>query len=242
MRSPYLVSLFHPLNLAVLALAVAAGLCAAWWLFPLGLLVWSLMFAGVAADPSLRISHAMRSRAPVAPRFQPQFDRIERSQVAIFNSMAAARPAMQRVLQPIRAEVDRLTDQAYQLCLRMTSVETYRAVQGGTSDLESELARIEAQLGKTTDTLTRREYEESRQATRARLTALRNISTQSERVEAQLSSLAAAMDGVLAEVIRLQAMGPDLAGKSIPALVRALRDQAEQLAEFEREAAGLVVS
>ncbi len=40
MHSPTFDALLHPLNLATLALAAAAGLCAAWWLFPLGLLVW----------------------------------------------------------------------------------------------------------------------------------------------------------------------------------------------------------
>jgi hypothetical protein len=52
MRSPLLTALFHPLNLTTLAVAVAAGLCAAWWLFPLGLLVWLIMVVGVARDPA----------------------------------------------------------------------------------------------------------------------------------------------------------------------------------------------
>ena len=40
-RSPWLTALINPLNLAMLALAVAAGLCAAWWLLP-GL--WAVLY------------------------------------------------------------------------------------------------------------------------------------------------------------------------------------------------------
>src|SRR5262245_30386223 len=103
-RSPLVTALINPLNLATLGLAVAAGLCAAWWLFPAGLLVWGIMVASIALDPSLRMSAAIERRAPVAPRFQTQFDRIERAQVNIFNSIAQAQPAMRGVLQPVKTE------------------------------------------------------------------------------------------------------------------------------------------
>jgi len=54
MQPPYLDALRHPLNLAVLALAVAAGLCSAWWLFPVGLVVWGIMVVVHAHDLALR--------------------------------------------------------------------------------------------------------------------------------------------------------------------------------------------
>ena len=50
MRSPFLTALLHPLNLAVLVLSVLAGLVAAWWLFPLGLLFWLVMVTAVATS------------------------------------------------------------------------------------------------------------------------------------------------------------------------------------------------
>jgi len=54
MQCPYLDALRHPLNLAVLVLAVAAGLFSAWWLFPVGLMVWGIMVVVHANDPALR--------------------------------------------------------------------------------------------------------------------------------------------------------------------------------------------
>ena len=70
MRSPTLSALFNPLGIATLAMSVAAGLCAAWWLFPLGLVIWGVMVYGLATDPALRRLQMMQSRAPVAQRFR----------------------------------------------------------------------------------------------------------------------------------------------------------------------------
>src|SRR5215831_17412371 len=105
-RSPWLTALINPVNLAMLALAVAAGLCAAWWLFPLGLLLWVVMVLAVARDPSLVISSTMESRAPLAARFQAPFDRIERSQVSLFNTLASADPRIRASFHQVQAETD----------------------------------------------------------------------------------------------------------------------------------------
>ena len=101
MRSPFLTALFHPLNILMLALSALAGLIAAWWLFPLGLLFWLVMVIAVARDPSLRISHQLHQREPLAQRFQRYFDRIERSQVGVFNSLSSAPARTRRALQPV---------------------------------------------------------------------------------------------------------------------------------------------
>ncbi len=54
----------------MLALVIAAGLCAAWWLLPVGLILWGMMVLSIARQPALRVGHAMESRIPLAPRFQ----------------------------------------------------------------------------------------------------------------------------------------------------------------------------
>ena len=90
-RSPFLDALLNPLNLVTLALAVAAGLCATWWLFPLGLLVWGLMVLFIARDPSRRINYQADARAAaLSPRFQKLYNRIVQSQVRIFNTLNGA--------------------------------------------------------------------------------------------------------------------------------------------------------
>ncbi|MBI4630594.1 MAG: hypothetical protein HY740_02555 [Chloroflexi bacterium] len=54
MKSIYLTALTHPLHTATLALAVAAGLCAAWWLFPIGIVLWLIMVINIVRDPSTK--------------------------------------------------------------------------------------------------------------------------------------------------------------------------------------------
>ena len=90
MRSPLLTALIHPLNVAMLGLSVLAGLVAAWWLLPLGLLFWLAMVIAVSREPRLRFNYRMQSREPLAQRFQEVFGRVERCQLSVFNNLAAA--------------------------------------------------------------------------------------------------------------------------------------------------------
>jgi hypothetical protein len=43
MKSPWMSALTDRMNLATLGIAIAAGLLAAWWLLPVGLIVWAIM-------------------------------------------------------------------------------------------------------------------------------------------------------------------------------------------------------
>jgi aspartokinase len=235
-RSPLLVALLHPLNLLMVGMSVFAGLVSAWWLFPIGILLWLILVINVARSPSLRISHEMQKRAPLAQRFQRYFDRIERAQVGIFNTLSSAPPRVQRVLRPVQAEVDALTNQAYQLCQRMTTLENYRVVSQSQHDLTADLQHVDEVLETTEDALIRREYEESRHLLQERAAKLETVSNYLERVEAQLLSLTNEMDGMVAEVIRLQALGAEDAAHHVPAQVERLRSQSTELKKFLREA------
>lgn len=234
-RSPLITGLLHPLNLLLVVLSVFAGLLSAWWLFPVGLLFWLIMVINVARNPSLRISHEMRRREPLAQRFQERFDRLERSQVSIFNSVASAPPAVRRALQPVQEEIKHLIDEAYAVCRRMTTLENYRLVAQSRTDLEAELGELDAVIEKSDDTLTRQEYEESRRALQRRVEKLAVVATQLDRVEAQLVSLSNEMEGIITEVVRLQAMGAEAAGRQVPVLLEKLKAEAAQLERFERD-------
>ncbi len=239
MRSPILTALLHPLNIFMVGAAVFAGLMSAWWLFLVGLLFWAIMVFNVARDQSLRFNYEMQQRSPLAQRFQRYFDRIERSQVGIFNTLSSAPPQTRKVLEPIRQAVDTLTQDAYALCQRMTSLENYRVVSQSQTDLSTDLEHINEVIASTEDPLVRREYEESRQALQERLAKLQAVSTQLDRVEAQLMGVANEMDSIVTEVVRLQAMGPDSAKAYAPELLTRLRQEAAQLKAFEMEAAQL---
>lgn len=239
MKSPIVVALIHPLNILMAGLAVFAGLVSAWWLFPIGMLLWLVMVIAVARSPSLRMSHQLDKRAPLAQRFQKYFDRIERVQVSIFNTLSSAPNRTRRIFQPVQTEVGALTDQVHQLCQRMTTLENFRIVSQSRADLEADLKHIEETLETTTDPLVQREYKESRQSLEEKLDKVQTVSTQLDRVEAQLLSLTSEMDSLMAEIIRLQAAGPEEASNHIPRLMERLRTQSEELKHFQREAASV---
>ncbi len=237
MRSPFMAALLNPLNLAILALAVIFGLCAAWWLFPLGLIVWAVMFVLTYRNPGLQLDQQIQSRSPLAQRFQKPFDRIQRAQISLFNNLNSAQPSVRRSLQPIQDAVNQLTDKAYRLCLQMTALQNYYLVTKSSRDYEGELFVNKVKIDNATDPATRRDYEESRTKLEEQANNFRQISTLLDRVEAQLSNISGTIDNALADVIRLQALRPEEIDKELPALLQPIQTQTEQLAVFEKEAA-----
>jgi hypothetical protein len=209
----------------MLALSAVAGLVAAWWLFPLGLLLWLLMVVVVSRDPSLRFRHRMRRRKPLAHRFQAYFSRIERLQVRVFNSLAPAPAGTRKALQPVQQELEALAEQVYELCRGLTALENYLLVSESTTNLSAELRRTEEAIDRASDPLVKREYEESREAVVERIAKRKQAASELDRVEAQLVSLANDLDGIVAEVLRLQAEQPAEVERQAAELAERIRAQ-----------------
>ncbi|MBN1485219.1 MAG: hypothetical protein JXA37_10890 [Chloroflexia bacterium] len=235
MRSPFVAGLFSPINLLMPLLALAAGLLAAWWLFPLGLLLWVVMAMLVARDPGTKFRHTLRKREPLAHRFQGYFDRIERTQVSIFNAIAQTRPRVRQQLQSVQAATDRLVDEAYRMGQWMTVLENHRRMAQTSSDYKQALAKLEKKIEQAEDPLVRNEYEDSLRALQSRQAKLGSLSSQIDRMEAQLSGLASEMEQTLTEVIRLQALNEDQVAQYIPVLLGVLNEELEQLAQFKEQ-------
>jgi hypothetical protein len=229
------VALVHPLNLSMLALSIAAGLIAAWWLTPLGLLLWVTMVVTVSRDARLQFNYQMHSRDPLAQRFQQYFDRIQRAQLRVFNALASVPSGRMRALEPIREQVDVLAQQVYSLCQHMTTLENYRVVTESQRDLAGDLARIDEALQRTADPTIRSEYESSRGSIEERLARQQTVTVLLDRVEAQLLGLANELDVLVTEVIRLPALAPNEAARHASRLVDTLSQQSAQIATFERE-------
>jgi len=234
-RSPYLVALSNPLNLAMLWISLFAGLLAAWWLLPLGLLLWAVMVWSIARDPLLRMKHAMRKRAPLASRFHGHFEQLEGTQVDIFDAVASAPAGVQRALRSLPPEVNKLMDDVYHLCERMTVLDNYRTVTQSTMGLRA-AEDLGAESPEVTDPIVRHEMEEARQAGEDHRQKLETIERQLDRVEAQLVTLGEGMDRILAEVVQAQVLGAELAAQRAPALVTTVRQQIDEVKSFEREA------
>lgn len=236
MRSPMVTALVHPLNLLMLAAAVVAGLISAWWMFPLGLFLWLVMVVVVSRDPALRLNVDKDRRDRLAQRFQDYFSRIERAQVGVFNSLSNAPSPVRRAMQPVQEELETLVDRTYAFCQRMTNLDNYRMVAESQRNLDQDLKRVEEALSRAQDPIIRQEYQESKKTLEARLGDRLALVRQLDRVEAQLLGLANETDRIVADVLRLQAVGGEEAQRQASQLVRRLRQEQSELARFEQEA------
>ena len=238
MRSPLVIALFHPLNLVLLAWSLAAGLIAAWWLLPLGLLVWLIMVVNIANDRSLRFNYDMQARmGTLSPRFQKLYDQVMRSQSRISKSLISASGRTRRALAPVQAEAETLTNRVYTACQQMTGPENYLKISNANTDLQGERALLVLSLDGITDPVVKREKQEALRALDSQAQKNKAIAAMLDRMEAQLSSVVTALDATLADVIRLQAMGAGQAEKDVPKVLQQIREQSAQLKAFEDEAA-----
>jgi hypothetical protein len=238
MRSPFKVAFLNPLNLAILICSLTFGLCAAWWLLPVGLILWAIMFLRVYRDPALKLDQTIQSRAPLTQRFQKPFDRIQRGQITLFNNLRGTKPAVSQSLLPLQDAVNSLTDQAYNLCLRMTALQNYYLVTKNNRDFEGESFVMKVKIDNSTDEKTRKDYEDSRRILEEQADNFRKISILLDRVEAQLSTVSSTIDMVVVEAIRLQNLQAEDINKGLLALLQAIQAQSDQLSAFEKEAAG----
>lgn len=239
MRSPILIALVHPLNVFMLGASLVAGMLAAWWLLPVGLVLWAVTLIVIANEPEVQFRWRTGGRAPLARRFQRYFDRVARAQLSAFNSLNAASGPKRRVLQPVQREIDALTEKAHSLCVRMTTLENYRLVTQASLDPQTDQRQIHAALHRADDPMVEREYAESQRALASRAREIESITRQLDRVEAQLLSLANEMDTMLTELMRLQTLSPEDGAHHVPRLVGRLQAQSAELDRFEREAFGL---
>jgi hypothetical protein len=232
-QSPLLIGLLHPLNLAMLTLAFVAGMCAAWWLFPIGLLLWVIMVVMVARNPTLQIRYNITSRAPLTQRYQDQYKDIERVQVRIYNLLASSDSSTRHEFRPVLSAVNDLVDESYRLCKRMGGLENYRLIsQKKSIEIEEELIELDEKISRATDSYVRKEYEESRKALERRIAKVNEINLQLDRADAQLTSITDTLDSVHTEILRIQALGKNTIKAERVELVTLIQNQTNQLKDF----------
>jgi hypothetical protein len=220
----------------MLALTAAAGLCAAWWLAPIGLLFWLIMIFMIARDPGLKMTFTRQNRQPLAQRFQTRFDRLERARFSIFNAMAqSTSPGLQKTVEPVQTALDELVDHAYQLGLRMTAMDNNFSVQQVTSNFDDEIAKMQKSITDATDPASRKEFESTLQSLQTRQAQLKAVGALLSRFEAQLTGTNSVVDGVVTSVVSFQGRdGKQVEGK-IPPLLQILQTEQAELKQFDAE-------
>jgi hypothetical protein len=220
----------------MLALTVAAGLCAAWWMAPVGLLFWLIVFIVAYRDPALRLSNTVAGRATLAYRFQSKFDRVQKTQTSLFLGLRSAPAKAQRLLNPVQEAVNDLVEQTYQVCLRFANVDNYITVSRANKNIPAEIEALEGKLAKTTDEHVRQEYEEALGTLRGQADNLQRMTNLLERFETQLTTLTSTLEGINADAVRLQTMDDQTIRAEIPDLLRRIEGQSKELKGFERQA------
>lgn len=236
-RSPFLTALLNPGNLAMLAISAAAGLCAAWWLFPLGLLCWLVMFLIIYRDPALTLNNIVETRETLSQRFQPRFERIEKSQISLFNSLTSAKPGVRQALQPAQNAINKLVDQTYGICQSMSALDNHLSITRSNHDPQPELDQINQRIAATSDATLKQELQATAQSLEAQVANLQSISSLLDRFEAQLTGISSTLDGVLTDIARLQTMEPQSIRSELPALLGTIQKQAQEMQDFQRQAA-----
>ena len=233
MRNPYVIALLNPVNLAMLALATAAGLCSAWWMFPVGLLLWGVMVLVVANNPMLRTSQKMDARVTLTPRFQSKFEKIERVQVSMLQTINSAPAAIRKALEPVRTKMDPLVDEIYSLCQRSSGLENYRLVNFGKVDLEAEWTKKNQEIEQAGNPAVKQELQEALNSLEKRIGEQRKVVAQLDRLDAQLSSAENTLENVLSEVLRLQSMGAEVIKRNREGLLQSLHQLENEIHTVE---------
>ena len=235
-RPPLLSSLLHPLNLSMLALTAAAGLCSAWWLAPVGLVFWLIMVIAVARDPGLQMTFSRQSREPLAQRFQNRFDRLDRARISIFNSLQGVSPAFRRNVLPVQDALDELTEHAYQLSLNMTALDNNFSVQQlAASSFDEDIESMQRSIAAAANDNEKREFEEALSSLQTRKTQMKNVGTLLARFEAQLTGTNNAVDSVVTGIVSLKGRDAKQVAVKVPALLQALQTEQAELKQFDAE-------
>jgi hypothetical protein len=234
-RPPLLTSILHPLNLSMLALTVAAGLCSAWWLAPVGFAFWLIMVTVIARDPGLQMTFTRQSREPLAQRFQTRFDRLDRARISIFNSLQGVSPAFRRNIQPIQDTLDELVEHTYQLCLNMTAMDNNFSVQQISSKFDDDIESMDRNISNASNDNEKKEFEEVKKSLQARKTQIKNVGALLSRFEAQLTGTNNAVDSVVTGIASLKGRDVKQVAVKIPPLLQILRTEQAELKQFDAE-------
>ncbi len=233
MKPHYRAALRQPLNIAMLVAALLAGLIAAWWMFPIGLMVWGFMVWGVAAHPVTQLESAQPERPVAVPRFQPNLDRIENSQRQVLNAIGATKNPIRQALTPLQTEVNGLVDKCHAVSQRAIPLETQRQARAKMDNsLESEIATLDQQLAQFTDDGIKKVLEKSRASLQAQLDNRNALTAQLDHVDSQLTGVATALASTATEIARLQKLDGSAAATRIGELTTEVRQPSTALDEL----------
>jgi len=235
-RPPLLTAILNPINLAMLGLTIASGLCSAWWLTPVGFVLWLVMVIVIARDPGVQITFTRQSREPLAQRFQNRFDKLDRARISIFNTLQRANnPTLRKSMEPLQSALDDLVDHAYQISRQMTALDNNFSVQRLSSNFEDDITEMEKNIKQADTPPDRKEFEQTLESLKARQAQLKHVGTLLSRFEAQLTGTNNVIDGVVTGVVSLQGRSGKNVEEKLPSLLKIIETEQGEFKQFDAE-------
>jgi hypothetical protein len=215
--------------------AILAGLVAAWWLAPLGLIFWLVMVIVVASDPGLKMTFTRQNRQPLAQRFQARFDRMERARFSIFNTLTTFSAQAHKASESAATALDGLVEQVYQLSLRMSSLDNNAAIQRLSSSSADDIAKMQKNIAEATDATSRQEYESTLQSLLDSQSRSKEIDALLTRFDALMTGSGNAVDSVVTGVVGLQGRSVPQIQEKVSGLLSAIQTEENELQQFAAE-------
>lgn len=231
--TPITSALVNPLNLFVIGSSVIAGLIAAWWLFPIGFIIWIVMVIFSSNDPALKLNTTIEERAPVAYRFQRSFSRIQKTEVKLFNSLSGVSNEIRSSLQPARDSLKETIETIHRVSLDMSGIENQLSYLKSNTDYEVEIYRLKDKIEKSADEKLKAEYSENLLLVEKQVAKNDNTATLLDRYEAQLSTIASSLEGAVTDILRLKNLPNYKIREEIKQLCGIINSTQNELNEFK---------
>jgi hypothetical protein len=229
----------EPVIVFTLITALSAGLLAAWWLFPLGLLLAGLMILRIVTSPTAKLNDRIQSRASLSHSFQEKFRRIESFELRLYNATAGASAEEQRRLRPILENVTELVDQTYAFLAQMATLHNF--VSEGTSqhDLKYEMNQEKLNLDLMIETCQDPEklaqYKQDLAALEYRRQNIKEVRSALDSVDNELRQIEQALNTVLAETIMMQGRSTKDTKEKFNAVLAMIDKEKQDLAQFHNQ-------
>jgi hypothetical protein len=236
----------RPLNIAVaVGVVVAAAVLGAWWLLPIGLVVYVGMVGATLfdGDRAERVGRKTYERKRAERR--PKEDGLPALAPPVTEKLALARVEEQRIrkaieeaplpMQDVGEEVERLMQALDNLAVRADTVYGYLQNEDAGA-IEERVARLRG--ASSDDSAVSAMNEQAAVALEDQLTAIKQLQRQLSRFDAQMEHIAATLGAIHAQIVRMSVEEEAAAQGRVAEQVRDLRREVGAAADALQEAYG----
>jgi hypothetical protein len=233
-RSSWQIALSNPINLLMLVVSIGAGLICAWWLFPLGVLLWAIMVLTMVLDPSIRIKQTIEDRPRLPERFEGLVSRLEKSQVVFLQSMESSRFQIKGTFGEFQTAINNLVDQSRDLCVQLTPLESY--IQANvTSNPQKDLDQLDRLISIIEDPAAKKGYDSARQDLLLKASKFNQAKETLKESDVLLNQIVAEMENSVNDSVRLKKLKVQEIQPQISLLVKRVNQQISQIEDFENQ-------